>query len=229
MNNKQKVWTLAALMAVAAACKKTPLPTPEPTPNTPTDTINPTVPADTIAPFPGDTITPIPGDTITPVIPTDTIIPIPGDTIVPTPDTITPVPGGQMVKFYYEGGVNFPPLDSVWRYALDPAYDSIYIMVRLPGGSSSWTPGGFHAARDSLSKRFNISPKVRGGWGFTPYQILPDCDSVNIGVKGMIRSDSTQFSNWHYGVYPVINNKSGKTNNTNHYKGNRVLSAARSR
>lgn len=216
MNNKQKVWTLAALLAFSVACKKTPTPTPEPTPNTPTDTINPIVPADTIAPFPGDTITP--------VIPTDTITPIPGDTIVPTPDTITPVPGGQMVKFYYEGGVNFPPLDSVWRYALDPAYDSIYIMVGLTS-DAYWTPGGFHAAKDSLSKRFNISPKVRGGWWFTPYQILPDCDSINIGVRGMIRSDSTQFSNWHYGVYPVINNKSGKSNNTNQDKGNLAFKA----
>ena len=85
-------------------------------------------------------------------------------------------------------------------------------IVNEDGGrqTSGLTTDLFHSVRGDLQTRFDISPKVRGGWGFTPYQILPDCDSINIGVMGMIRSDSAQFSNWHYGVYPVISNKSGK-------------------
>ena len=156
---------------------------PQPTPN------NPDVPGDTILP---------------PTPPIDTIQP---DTIVPDPggDTITPEPGG--TKEYIvdllpgSGGWHcFPPVDSVRSWV--PCYDTIILFVRAP--DNAWTPIGFHAARDSLSKRFNISPKVRGGWWWTPYQILPDADSINHGIKGMIRSDSTQFANWGYGIYPQV-------------------------
>lgn len=151
--------------------------------------------------------------------PTDTVSPVPGG------DTITPT-AGKIADFYYEGGVNFPPLDSIRRYAFDPAYDSIYIYVAVTG-SLGWTPGGFHSARDSLRKRFDISPKVRGGWGWMPHQILPDRDSTNIGVLGMIRSDSTWYVNHHYGVYPL--HKNAKSVMPAHYDGSRVLKAGRSR
>ena len=86
MKNKQtKIFTLAALLALANACKKDPIPEPAPAPNpVPTDTVTPITPVDTITPIvPGDTITPTPGDTIVPEPP------VPGgDTIVPEP----PVP-----------------------------------------------------------------------------------------------------------------------------------------
>ena len=186
----------------------------------PTDTVTPVNPNDTITPVnPGDTITPTPG--------TDTIIPGPGgDTIVPpTPggDTIVPGTGGKVVNFYYDGGDNFPSLDTVRRYVNDPEYDSIYIKW-VVSNAAYWTPYGFHVARDSLSKRFNISPKVYGGWWVVPYQIVPDADSLSHGVKGMARCDSVWYADRHYNVWPV--NKSAQPPR---YNGNRVLKAGRSR
>lgn len=205
------------LLVGSASCNKDPQPTPE------------IITTDTIPDIPGnDTILPPvpPIDTIQP----DTIVPGPGgDTIVPGPggDTITPATG-KVANFYFDGGNNFPLVDSIRRYANDPAYDSIIIRWRA-SGDYGWTPIGFHAARDSLSKRFNISPKVYGGWFIMPYQILPDCDSTNISVKGMIRSDSTQYANWHYDIYPIVNNKGVKNVQPPRYNGNRILKAGRSR
>lgn len=205
---------LLVLVVVASSCNKTPEPTPKPEP-TPTDTIPPVTPNDTIPPVtPNDTIVPTP--------------PTPGDTLVPGGDTIVPVPGG--TKEYIvdllpgSGGWHcFPPVDSVRSWV--PCYDTIILFVRAP--DNAWNPGSFSAARDSLSRRFNISPKVRGGWWWTPYQILPDSDSTNPFIMGMIRSDSTQFANWGYGIYPQIS-KLGKSAQPPRYNGNRIQRAGRS-
>ena len=156
-----------------------------------------------------------------PDVPTDTITPVnPGDTVVPTT-------GGKIANFYYRGGSEFPLLDSIRYYANDPEYDSIYIKWH-PVAQNYWSPRSFHIARDSLQKRFNISSKVRGGWWVMPYQILPDCDSTNIGVKGLIRQDSVWYADRHYVVLPVIGSNS-KTNTQPTYNGNRMLKAGRSR
>ena len=185
------------LVVVASSCNKTPEPTPKPEP-TPTDTIPPVTPNDTIPPVtPNDTIVPTPG--------IDTIPPAPGgDTIVPTPPT-----GGKIANFYYDGGVKLPPLDSIRKYANDPEYDTIYIKWCVET-QDYWTPGGFHSARDSLNKRFNISPKVYGAWILVPYQILPDSDSTNIGLKGMIERDRDWYESKHYTVMPIIGDKNTK-------------------
>lgn len=192
------------LLAGPTSCKKDPQPSPTPTPNTPTDTVTPVIPGDTITPVnPGDTIPDVPGDTLAPWPGGDTIVPGPGG------DTIVPVPGGKVVNFYYDGGVELPPLDSIRKYADDPEYDTIYIRWCVVT-QNYWTPGGFHSARDSLNKRFNISPKVYGGWWVIPYQILPDADSTNIGVKGMIQSDKDWYESKHYIVMPIIGGKNAK-------------------
>lgn len=200
---------LVAWLVLATACHKDPMPEPTPKPEpTPTDTIPPVTPNDTIPPVtPNDTIVPTP--------------PTPGDTLVPGGDTIIPVPGGGTKECIADigNGWHLPPVDSVRSWA--GLYDTIIIFIRAPDGA--WTPIGYHAARDSLSKRFNISPKVRGGWGWTPYQILPDADSTNIGVMGMIRSDSTQFANWGYGIYPQISKNNPKATQPQVYKGTMAL------
>ena len=232
MNKKRKIFlpvAVASLMAWLISCQKDPIPEPTPVnPDAPTDTITPVNPTDTITPVtPGDTIPDIPGDTILPPVPPiDTIQP---DTIVPGPggDTIVPGTGGKVVKFYYNGGDNFPSLDTIRRYANDPEYDSIYIKWGVP--ANYWTPVGFHSARDSLSKRFNISPKVYGGMTIRPYQIVPDADSTNIGVKGMIQSDRDWYESKYYIVWPVNGDKGNKNIQPPRYNGNRVLKAGRSR
>ena len=201
------------LLAGPTSCKKDPQPSPTPTP-TPTDTITPVVP--------GDTITPTPG--------TDTIVPGPGgDTIVPpTPggDTIPPMIGGTkeyLVDFSPSaGGPVYPSLDSVREWAM--MYDTVRIKVRAI--SDAWTPGSFHIARDSLSLRFDVSPKVRGGLWWQTYQILDDAQVNNIGVMGMIRSDSAYFASKGYGIYPQVTGK--KSQQSPHYDGNRVPRAGRS-
>lgn len=213
MDKKQKnlmpvaLETLIVLwLAWLTACQKEPIPEPTPTPgSTPTDTVTPVIPS----------------DTITPVIPGDTITPTPCDTLVPGGDTIIPVPGGGTKECIADigNGWHLPPVDSVQSWA--GLYDTIIIFIRAPDGA--WTPIGFHAARDSLSKRFIISPKIRGGWGWTPYQILPDSDSTNISIKGMIRSDSTQFANWGYGIYPQISKNNSKATRPQVYKGTMAL------
>lgn len=204
------------LLAGPASCKKDPQPTP--TPNTPTDTIPPVNP----------------GDTITPVVPGDTIPDIPGDTIIPEPggDTVVPGMGGtkEHIVDLYPGSGGWhclPSVDSV-RYWVQH-YDTVILFISAP--DNAWTPRGFHAASDSLRKRFNISPKVYGGWWWTPYQILPNEYLQSISVKGMIRDDSIQFANWGYGIYPQVSKgtKIAKSAQPPRYNGNRVLKAGRSR
>lgn len=199
-------------LAWLTACQKEPIPEPTPTPgSTPTDTVTPVIPSDTITPV-------IPGDTIVPTPPT------PGDTLVPGGDTIIPVPGGgKVVNFCYNGGEFFPPLDSIRRYANDPEYDTIYIIWGV-SDDFDWTPVGFNSARDSLRKRFDISSKVYGKSFMMPYQILPDADSTNIGVKGMIQSNKDQYEHWHYDVWPVVGDKNTKKlQQVPHYKGTMAL------
>ena len=205
------------LLVGSASCNKDPQPTPE------------IITTDTIPDIPGnDTILPPvpPIDTIQP----DTLVPGPGgDTIVPGPggDTLVPVPGGKVVNFYYEGWGRYPSLDTIRRYADDPSYDSIYIKW-CADGQDHWTPIGFHAARDSLSKRFDVSPKVYGGWWVRPYQILPDADSTNISVKGMIQRDRDWYESKHYIVWPVVGDKGKEPQQPPRYNGNRVLCVDRS-
>ena len=198
------------LLVGPASCKKDPQP--NPTPNVPTDTITPVIPGDTIVP-PIDTIQPG-GDTIVPG----------GDTIVPTPPT-----GGKVVNFYYDGGGKYTPLDSIRKYANDPEYDTIYIKWRA-ANQSYWTPISFGIAIDSLMDRFNISTKVCGAWIVIPYQILPDADSTNNGVKGMVQRHKEQFERWHYEVRPIVGDKHAKAAaKPTDYNGNRVLTSGRSR
>ena len=197
------------LLAGPTSCKKDPQPSPTPTPNTPTDTITPVIPSDTITPV-------IPGDTIVPIPPT------PGDTLVPGGDTIIPTPGGKVVNFCYDGGENFPPLDSVLRYANDPTYDSINI-IWAPCGQTYWTPVSFNYACKEFKKRFDLSPKVFGKGFILPYQILPDCDSMSHNVKGMIRSNKDQYERWHYDVRPVVGDKGKKPQQPQRYNGTMVL------
>ena len=234
MSKKQKIFlpvAVASLIAWLVSCQKEPIPEPEPVnPDVPTDTITPVTPGDTIPDMPGDTILPPvpPIDTIQPG--GDTIVPGPGgDTIVPGPggDTIVPVPGGKVVRFYYQGGNNFPIMDSVQYYANNPEYDSVYIRWIAP--ANYWTPNSFHVARDSLSKRFNISPKIYGDGRIRPYQVVPDADSTNIGVKGMIQSDRDWYESKYYIVWPVNGDKGNKNIQPPRYNGNRVLKAGRSR
>lgn len=220
------------LVVVASSCNKTPEPTPKPEP-TPTDTIPPVTP----------------NDTITPVTPNDTIVPTPGI------DTIPPAPGGDTIPYYIGGKKSFiidlshsfgdgafPPLDSVQSWVL--LYDTVELPVTAP--DLSWHPPAYHEARDSLIPRFAVSPKVIGGWGWRPTDIVPD-ELLNAGpmVTGMIRSDSTWFVNHGYGVYPQ-NAKSGNQEKAQigvgnghgtypqnkvaaYYNGNRVQRSGRSR
>lgn len=212
---------LIGLMVLTGAisCHKDPQPTPNPITH---DTITPVNPGDTITPVnPGDTITPTPGG--------DTIVPGPGgDTIVPpTPgDTLPPMLGGTkeyLVDFYPSaGGPVYPSLDSVREWVM--LYDTVRIKVRATSGA--WTPIGFHVVRDSLSPRFDVSPKVYGkGWWKT-YQILDDDQLGNIGVMGMIRSDSAYFASKGYGIYPQVTGK--KPQQPPRYNGNRIQRAGRS-
>ena len=107
---------------------------------------------------------------------------------------------------YYVHGMGNPVLsqDEGWVYDEGKSKWSYKV-----SNAVYWTPSSFHIARDSLSKRFNISPKVYGGWWVVPYQIVPDADSLSHGVKGMARCDSTWYADRHYNVWPV---KGGKNN-----------------
>lgn len=142
----------------------------------------------------------IPTDTIVPEIPNDSIIS--GDTITPGGDTIV-IPG-KTIKFFYDGGNNFPPLDSISRYANDQEYDTIYIKWTDP--AEYWTTYSFYVATDSLKRRFDISPKVFGLGTIKPYEIRPDSDSLYL-VKGMIQSNRSWLESHNYVVQPVIGDK----------------------
>lgn len=142
----------------------------------------------------------IPTDTIVPEIPNDTIS---GDTITPGGDTIV-IPG-KTVKFFYDGGDVYPPMDSICRYANDPEYDTVYIKWTRPA-VSGWTTYSFYVACDSLKKRFDMSQKVFGQGRIRPYEIRPDSDSLYL-VKGMIQSNRNWLESHNYVVQPVVGDK----------------------
>ena len=121
------------------------------------------------------------------------------------------------------GGVKLPPLDSIRKYANDPRYDTIYIKWRV-GTDDYWTPHTFIAVSDSLDKRFRISPKVYGAWIVIPYQILPDADSTNNGVKGMVLENRNWYESKHYIVDPIVGDKNTKKpQQAPHYNGTMAL------
>lgn len=157
----------------------------------------------------------IPTDTIVPEIPNDSIIS--GDTITPGGDTIV-IPG-KTIKFFYDGENNFPPMDSICRYANDSGYDTIIILwTRAP--CAGFTTYGFCVKTDSLKRRFNISPKVYGRGLIKPYEIRPDSDSLYL-VLGMIQSNRNWLESHNYVVQPVIGDK--KSNQPPRYNGGRVV------
>ncbi|MBQ6736477.1 MAG: hypothetical protein IJQ90_03260 [Alphaproteobacteria bacterium] len=196
MNKNQKIFILAALMGLAGACKKDPIPEPNPAPT-------PNVPTDTIVP-------PTPGDTITPVVPGDTIVPnppTPGDTIQPgNYDTIP----GRKVEFLLvkpgNSGIRYPTRDTILFYANHPGCDSIVLKWKVGAGyTTGWTPDAFHSPRDSLRKRF-ISPKVFGKGRINVNQnyggaSIPCADSLDISKLGMTVCDSAIFADWGYEPY----------------------------
>ena len=82
---------------------------------------------------------------------------------------------------------------------------------------------------EGLLQCFNISPKIYGDGRIRPYQVVPDADSTNIGVKGMIQSDRDWYESKYYIVWPVNGDKGNKNIQPPRYNGNRVLKAGRSR
>ena len=218
MNKKQKIFLPVAVASLLgwlfSSCQKDPIPEPEPShPDVPTDTITPVTPGDTIPDIPGDTILP-------PVPPIDTIQP---DTIVPGPGGDTIVPGGgKVVKFYYEGGGNYVPFDTLQRYQDDPDIDTIYYAIRLTCGNS-WTPDSYTIMCDSLRRRFSRFPKLHGRLGIRPYQILPNADSMNMHVMGIAELHRDYLVSKGYYVRPEIGKNSPKATQPQVYKGTMAL------
>lgn len=197
MNNKQKVFMLAALLALANACKKDPIPEPAPAPN----------------PVPTDTVTPItPADTITPVVPGDTIPPTPGDTIVPEPpvpggDTVVPEPPVPMdtVKFFINvknNNIQYPSMDTLRK--LVELNKVIVLRWKIPPNmTANWTPDAFHSPRDTLRARFALSQKIFGSGKINVNKnyggaSIPCADSLNISILGMTECDSAIFAEWGF-------------------------------
>jgi len=202
-----------ALMVLVwpTSCQKEPKPTPTPEP-TPTDTITPVVP--------GDSITPTPTDTITPINPNDTIVPTPNDTIVQG-DTIIPN-GGKVVYFYYEGGAELVPFDTLQRYQNDPVYDTIYLAIRLVCGNS-WTPDTYTALCQNLRPRFSRFSKLHGYWGIRPHEILPKEDSMNMHKMGIAELQRDYLVSQGYYVRPEIGKNSSKATQPQVCKGTMAL------
>lgn len=197
---------IAALVALAVACNKDPIPEPAPTPEPTPDTIVPT-PGDTITPItPIDTITPVvPGDTLEPVIPGDTLEPVvPGDTISPV---VPPMPD-DTVRFFIKidnangGKILFPSLDTLRKVA-DMNKVAILQWYIPPNCTAGWTPSSFRPPRDSLKPRFAISPKIFGSGRIRVNKnyggaSIPCEDSLNISKLGMTACDSAIFAGWGY-------------------------------
>lgn len=185
MNNKQKVFMLAALLALANACKKDPIPEPAPAPN----------------PVPTDTVTPItPVDTITPIVPGDTITPIPGDTIVPEP----PVPM-DTVSFFINlknNNIQYPTMDTLRK--LVELNKVIVLRWKIPPNrTANWTPDAFQSPRDRLKPLFGLSQQIFGSGKINVNKnyggaSIPCADSLNISVLGMTECDSAIFAEWGF-------------------------------
>lgn len=199
MNNKQKVLTLAALLALVNACKKDPIPEPNPAPT----------------PVPTDTVTPItPADTITPVVPGDTITPTPGDTIVPEP----PVPM-DTVKFFInlkDENIQYPSVDTIKKYK-----DKVVILKWKipPNVTANWTPQGFRYPRNNLIPLFALPQQIFGSGKIYVNKnyggaSIPCADSLNISILGMTECDSAIFAEW--GFEPYV--KYAKSQREGHFK-----------
>lgn len=208
MNNKQKVLTLAALLALANACKKDPIPEPNPVPNpVPTDTVTPITPADTITPIvPGDTITPTPGDTIVPEPP------VPGgDTVVPEP----PVPMDTVkfsIKINNENGyeILYPSADTIKKYK-----DKVVILKWKipPNVTGGWTPQEFRYPRDTLDALFRLPQQIFGSGRIRVNKnyggaSIPCADSLSISILGMTECDSAIFAGWGFEPCRAASSKS---------------------
>lgn len=182
---------LIAALTIGWSCKKTPQPSPTPNPTTPADTITPVSPNDTIVPTPDDTITPILDDTLPP---------IPGRVAV---FYIRHVDAYDSISNTWGGYMQIPTLDTIRYLANHPGCDTIFLKWYYPPAMCyGWTWHGFVVSRDSLEKRFQISPKVRGSkrpLGIFTKQILPD-DITNVFVLGMRHCDSLWFANHDYRV-----------------------------
>jgi len=203
MKNKQtKIFTLAALLALANACKKDPIPEPNPAPN----------------PVPTDTVTPItPVDTITPIVPGDTITPTPGDTIVPEP----PVPMDTVkfsIKINNENGyeILYPSADTIKKYK-----DKVVILKwKIPPNMTRyWTPQGFRYPRNNLMPLFALPQKIFGqGTIFVNKNYggasIPCADSLNISILGMTECDKEIFTRWGF----EVNDEYAKSQREEHFQ-----------
>lgn len=185
MNNKQKVLILAALLALANACKKDPIPEPAPAPN----------------PVPTDTVTPIsPVDTITPIVPGDTITPTPGDTIVPEPPM--PMDTVAFAINLKNNHIQYPTMDTLRK--LVGLNKVIVLRWKIPPNrTANWTPNVFTVPRDSLKPRFALSENIIGSGKINVNKnyggaSIPCADSLNISILGMTECDSAIFAGWGF-------------------------------
>lgn len=216
MNNKQKVLTLAALLALANACKKDPIPEPNPAPNpVPTDTVTPITPADTITPIvPGDTITPTPGDTIVPEPPVpggDTIDPTPPD--IPLDTVILPIDIDKITGYK----IIYPSMDTVKKYKDKVVILQWYIPPNVTGG---WTPKHFHPPRDTLDALFRLPQQIFGSGRIRVNKnyggaSIPCEDSLTISKLGMTECDSAIFAGWGF---EVCRDPGSKSQREEHFK-----------
>lgn len=200
MKNKQtKIFTLAALLALANACKKDPIPEPNPAPN----------------PVPTDTVTPItPTDTITPIVPGDTITPTPGDTIVPEP----PMPM-DTVSFFInlkDENIQYPSVDTIKKYK-----DKVVVLKWKipPNVTGGWTPNVFTVPRDRLKPIFALPQQIFGSGKIYVNKnyggaSIPCEDSLTISKLGMTECDSAIFAGW--GFEPYV--KYSKSQREEHFK-----------
>lgn len=140
-----------------------------------------------------------------------------GDTTIPY--------SGDTVEFYYGGGVNFTPIDTIQEY-LRQGYN-----VRIYWGACSegWTTCGLHNARDSLRPRIALSPNVFGKGGVLVYQLVPEADSMNPYMLGAPRSVVDDFIRMGYDVGFVIPPDTCKKVNNDFGGGSAVIEDKRMR
>ena len=172
MNSKQKIWTLAALMALVTACKKAPIPTPDPT----------------LDPITTDTITPPTGDTIVPPTPV-------GDTAVlwvfinyenralkyPTMDTLRKLVNDE----------RYCAIDLKW--CVSPGRTSSWTP------DAFHTPRDSLRVRFALSPKIFGSEKIYVNKNYGGASI-PCQDSLTLFKLGMTECDSAIFAGWGYEI-----------------------------
>lgn len=140
-----------------------------------------------------------------------------GDTTIPY--------SGDTVEFYYGGGVNFTPIDTIQEY-LRQGYN-----VRIYWGACSegWTTRGLHNARDSLRPRIALSPNVFGKGTVLVHQLVPEADSMNPYMLGAPRSVVDDFIRMGYDVVFVIPPDTCKKVNNDFGGGSAVIEDKRMR